>query len=84
MQKIEVSDPKTGKLVKKNEMGEPKVGNIGVVRRLVRAIETMQEIETGDMKVRELVKKIQMHKSKVGKVGLRTDRQVQISCGQVL
>ena len=44
------------KLVKKNEMGDPKS------RKL------MKKVEMGGMKVEELVKKIQMHDPKVGKV----------------
>ena len=49
-------------VVRKSEMGDPKVGNIGEVGKLVR------KIKTGDMKVGELVKKIQMNDPKVGKV----------------
>ena len=61
--KIELDAPKSGKLLKKNEMGDPTVGKIGEVGKLVK------KNEMGGMKVGELVKKIQMNDPKVGKVG---------------
>ena len=48
--------------VAKNEMGDPTVGKIGEVGKLVK------KVETGDIKVEELVKRIQMNDPKVGKV----------------
>ena len=53
----DVSSKKIGKLVKKNEMGDPK------------ARTSMKKVETGDMKVEEFVKKIHMNEPKVGKIG---------------
>ena len=46
-----------GKLVKKSEMGDPKVGKL------------TKKVETGDMKVEALVKKIQMSDPTVGHIG---------------
>ena len=77
MTKTEMSAPKIGKLVKKNEIDDPNVGKVGVVGKLVRNIEMsglhagkiMKNVETGDGKVGELVQKVQMNDPKVGKVG---------------
>ena len=63
-----------GRLVKKNELGDPKVGNIGV-GKLMRMIEMggpqarklIKKVETGGTNVVELVKKIQMNGPTVGK-----------------
>ena len=63
--------------MRKNETGDPKVGNTGAVGNLVEKIEMcgtqagelMQKVETGDMKIGELVEKIQINEPKVGKVG---------------
>ena len=57
--------PKFGKLMKKSEMGDPKVGRIGVVGKLVR------KIEMGGPQEGKVMKKIQMNEPKVGTVGDR-------------
>ena len=40
VREIEMDDPTIGKLVKKNEMGVPKVEKVGIVGKLVKRIET--------------------------------------------
>ena len=73
VKKIEMGDPRIGKLVEKNEMHVQKLNNIG---KLVKRIETgglqarkiMKKVETGDRKVVDLVEKIQVNEPKVGKV----------------
>ena len=54
-------------------MGNPKVGKIGAVGKLVRKIEMggpqagkmMKKVETGGVKVGHMVKKIKMNKPKI-------------------
>ena len=54
---------KGGRLVKKTEMGDSKVGKVGEVGKLVK------KIEMGDPKIGKSVQKTEMGDSKVGKVG---------------
>ena len=68
-------------------MGDPKVGNFGVVGNMVRKIEMsgpqaeklMKKIETGDMKVGAMVEKIQVNGLRIGRVR-RSARVGQEDC----
>ena len=69
VQKIEIGDPRIGKLTKENEMNCPKVEKLKLweigERDRDGTSKKINEVETRDRKVGELVKKTEMNVPKI-------------------
>ena len=78
VKRTEMDAPSIEKLVKKREMGDPKVGKFGVVGNMV------QKIEMGEPKTGKLVKKNEMGDPKVGNIGVAGQmvRKIEMSGSQ--